>query len=817
MSSITSLSWLSENEKFKQLMKSMLLQEKLSDTDYSYMLSCAILFIKHYEKDKRRTTSFELGYFIILSYCNTTEDYAPLYDISTSFGFYPISKFIIDNSLYSSNTMQQFSLENKLNNFLHNGITETYEQRKNRVAILKQRSKESSYVAPTSFGKSSLFIELIATHRPKKTAVIVPTKSLLTQTYRNIDRQFPKEKIIFHDEMYNDDENFIAIFTQERALRLMKNHDVSFDMLIIDEAHNIFEYSSRSILLTRLIRRNRKRNLNSKTYYFSPLISDSNNLKFEQSQEIEENTIRFNVKEPRFFECKPDGDSFVYSRFLNEFYASKKYDNYLNYLRLNSKNKNFFYLKAPKKVELLASLVADSCGTENTAELESLSATISKNVHEDFYVVDLVKKGVIYLHGKLPDLVKEYMEFKFRTTKALKYIVANKVILEGVNLPIDNLFVMNSHGLSDKDLINLIGRVNRLNEVFDRNNGSLKKLSPSVHFVNSEFSGKNSNMRAKMEKLKSGTFKDDVQNPVLLSFELDRLKGKLEQTSSDKEKERLSQKIDIANKTLERENFLLRELYTDKHHMMALIMEANVDSSYYDQELLFDKVLEKSDAAKSSHTWDELDTLDKVYEVFINDLEKNISDRSFLRLSNVAARNFYRMFVRNIHSLSLREHINDMVRYFYSISTNSSGKRFFIGPSYGEVALDPTHSQKSYIDLSIKSHKELVNLALVKIKMESDFVSYKLNEYVALLLGFGLISESEYNLFIYGTSKKLNSVFTKLGFSGTLISKLENDKQLGNITVNELGHVSINGAFRDYVKLQDDLIQFEISKYINLN
>jgi superfamily II DNA or RNA helicase len=817
MSAITSLTWLKKDLKFLKVIEKMMLGENLLDDESSYILACAILLIKSYEKDKRRTTHFELGYFIIVSYSTSCGDYSPLLDISTTFGFYPISKFIIDKGLDGNTSFSKYLLEQNLEKFNYNGITETFEQQKYRNEILNNDLKESSYVAPTSFGKSSLFVEIISWIKPKRVAIIVPTKSLLTQTYRNINKRFPEKKIIFHDEMYDGEEEFIAVFTQERALRLLKNPEVSFDMLIIDEAHNLFEKSFRSVLLTRVIRRNRKRNIEAKVYYFSPLITDSENLKFEEKQEIESYNINFNIKEPRLYEYREDGRSFIYSRFIDEFFEVSKHRDHLDYILDNAKSNNFVYLVAPRKVEEFAKLLAENINENSQIELEKLSKIISKNVHEDFYAVDLVKKGIIYLHGKLPDLVKEYLEFKFRETTSLHFIVANKVILEGVNLPIDNLYILNTYGLGGKGLVNLIGRVNRLNEVFNIESQDLNKLLPSIHFINSEFSRKNSSMSTAMRKLKSGVFKDEIRNPILLKFDFESIENTIANSTSVKTVQEAHDRKLHALKLRKREDFLIFDSQQENNKIKAAFIEAGIDSAYSDSELVIDEVSRRANIAKEEGGWNDLDVIEKVHTIFIDNLEHHILDLAFVRLKNPKARNFYRSFVRNTHVLNLKEHINETVRYFYTISDKASGKKFYIGSSYGELTKDENSLHLSYINLSTKSHKELVNLALVKIKMESDFVSYKLNEYVSFLKEINLIDENEYNLFIYGTSKKLNSDFTKLGLSGTLISKLERDGQLDNIQVNELGHVRVNKAFKGYLSRQDDLIQFEVNKYIDLS
>lgn len=69
------------------------------------------------------------------------------------------------------------------------------------------------------------------------------------------------------------------------------------------------------------------------------------------------------------------------------------------------------------------------------------------------------------MHGGIPDLIKDFLEYKFKTESDIKYLVANSVVLEGINFPIEVLFILNTTDLKVKNLINLIGRVNRLNEV----------------------------------------------------------------------------------------------------------------------------------------------------------------------------------------------------------------------------------------------------------------------------------------------------------------------------------------------------------------
>ncbi|KZA09219.1 DEAD/DEAH box helicase [Acinetobacter baumannii] len=571
---------------FNNIIEKMTLNQKISEEEVVYILACAIIFLKEYNNDKRKFQHLNFGYFILLKVALNNNYYEPLMDLSLNIGLYPIARYIVENKLIDNLSIKDIILDANIEKFKKGNIVETYKQKKYREELLNSRSSERSYIAPTSFGKSSFIVEMIKKEKDRKVAIIVPTKSLLLQTYKAMKYNFPKRKIIFHDEMYNNDGNFIAVLTQERLLRLLnKFKDLSFDNLIIDEAHNLLNKEQRSVLLIRAIRRNKFRYPEAKILYLSPLIENSENLKYDSNQNIFERKISFNFKEPDISEYKLNGNVYKYNRFLDEFYLSEKNEDYLNYLLSKSKNKNFVFLVQPKKIENLAQLISERIeGVNDNRELFELSEIISKNIHEDFYCVEYIKKGVIYLHGVLPDLIKEYLEHKFSKLGCIRYLVANRVILEGVNLPIDNLYILNTWGLNTKDLINLIGRVNRLNEIFNNKNGSLRKLNPEIHFINNEvFGQKNGNMSNKIQWLRSGLFADEVKNPVLLNC--------IESTSQELNSSNNEYFFDNSNllidRTKEKEDFLILNENDPEVRLRHVLYESGLDSEYEDFDLAY--------------------------------------------------------------------------------------------------------------------------------------------------------------------------------------------------------------------------------------
>ncbi|WP_162791227.1 hypothetical protein [Aeromonas hydrophila] len=103
MSNSDTLTWLSKDYRFYTINEKFAKNINLSEEESTYALSVAILLIKEFERDRRKTSFLEFGYFLILSYSLQSNDYIPLFDLSTNLGFYPISKFIIDKNFIENN------------------------------------------------------------------------------------------------------------------------------------------------------------------------------------------------------------------------------------------------------------------------------------------------------------------------------------------------------------------------------------------------------------------------------------------------------------------------------------------------------------------------------------------------------------------------------------------------------------------------------------------------------------------------------------------------------------------------------------------
>jgi hypothetical protein len=102
---------------------------------------------------------------------------------------------------------------------------------------------------------------------------------------------------------------------------------------------------------------------------------------------------------------------------------------------------------------------------KNDARLSELAGDIEREIHSDYYLAKIIRKGVAYHIGYLPSAIRMRIEDLFREG-SISTMFCTSTLLEGVNLPADNLLIMGSKISRSKmtpiDFRNLIGRVGRI-------------------------------------------------------------------------------------------------------------------------------------------------------------------------------------------------------------------------------------------------------------------------------------------------------------------------------------------------------------------
>lgn len=357
-----------------------------------------------------------------------------------------------------------------------------------------------SYSGPTSMGKSfimRMFIKDEVLHDAKKNyALIVPTKALINEVRSKIinDLENNLKKCNYRvvtaasDIALEEEHNFVFVLTPERLLYLLiSNPDLQIDYLFIDEAHKLSGKNSRGPFYYKVVDMLLRREHKSHFIFASPNIPNPEvylrlmNEVLENNDESKLASTYSPVIQVKFLMDFINGSIDIYnersdkvihvakvnsgSMKLNEMLLLFEAKN----LRLSSEKRSqtIVYYNGRNKAIEAARNFADTNGVDekHDPELDSLSKDITQEVHGDYYLAGMIKKGVAYHIGYLPASIRTRIEELFQKGK-ITTMFCTSTLLEGVNLPADNLFITDNkifrHPMSPVDFRNLIGRVGRI-------------------------------------------------------------------------------------------------------------------------------------------------------------------------------------------------------------------------------------------------------------------------------------------------------------------------------------------------------------------
>lgn len=516
--------------------------------------------------------------------------------------------------------------------------------------------------------------------------------------------------------------------------------------------------------------------------------------------EIDEQRITFNIKEPNIFVRCKDGAVEVYDRFYGNFYDIGKSDDGFEYIKNNQKEKNFIFINTPPKIEAFAEELYKN--TEEIVldhELIEIQKILSEYVHPDFNIIRYLSHGIIYLHAKIPDQIKEYLEYQFKKNQKIRYLVANAVIMEGINLPIDCLFICNVWNMTSSALKNLIGRVNRLNMIFDKEQGDITKLIPEIHFVDvPNYTAKNRKLENAIRKIYEVS-RDEVRNPLLQNCSLEDMK-----VSKREKTEKINQQILQQEELYHLETVDPIELFRKK--IIASGMNQFIDISRNSAISIMNNI-ERCDF--------EQDVIDCVSQIFTQNVE--VIDQEFKRLSYPSAIRFYKFFMSELKKGDFSALITSQLKYQLERAEKDNEPYMYVGRGYGDEKgwyEDIARGQEVYVDIRKKSYAQLVNLIIVKTKVEQEFLGFQYSRAVNFLHDYGYLSDEKYNMEMYGTNDEDKIQLLNLGISFSLMNCLEKNDQIKNISMDSFGNLIANKQLCEFKKTRNGLIKYEMDKYI---
>ncbi|MGI6051886.1 MAG: DEAD/DEAH box helicase [Bilifractor sp.] len=367
-----------------------------------------------------------------------------------------------------------------------------------------------SYSAPTSMGKSfimRMFIKDEIMHGVSKNyALVVPTKALINEVRAKViddlGGERNSEKINYlarndycvvtaaSDIALEEQHNFILVMTPERLLYLLvARKDLRIDYLFIDEAHKLSGKNSRAPFYYKVVDMLLQQKPQPHFIFASPNIPNPRVYlrMMTQAEAGDENALAISyspVVQIKFLMDLQHGKIDVYNEHaaagyeriplaksgstlgLNDFLMVL--ESYNRSLSKEKRRQSIVYYNGRNKAVDAAnafSKAIEGWGDINDPDLVALSKDIEQEVHSEYYLARMVRQGIAYHIGYLPASIRARIEELFQAG-SITVMFCTSTLLEGVNLPADNLFIMdNKIALSEMnpvDFRNLIGRVGRI-------------------------------------------------------------------------------------------------------------------------------------------------------------------------------------------------------------------------------------------------------------------------------------------------------------------------------------------------------------------
>lgn len=345
-----------------------------------------------------------------------------------------------------------------------------------------------SYSAPTSMGKSFMmrtFIKQQIMDGVKKNfALLIPTKALinevtseLIESLTTLLKETDYRIVTSSGSMALEAKhNYIFVVTPERMLYiLIDDPDLKIDYLFVDEAHKISSGDKRSAFYYKVINKLEERHSDAHIIFASPNIPNPR---------IYLDTLskgEWNIDEESIVACRYAPVSQLkyiidlWERNIRIFDSYSKKFILLHEMRcqyslskviawVGDKRHNIVYCKSKNDAIQFARDYADTQDAIGDQKLEAFAETIRSDVHKEYYLAELVEKGVAYHIGYLPANIRMQLEDYYREG-LIKTMFCTSTLLEGINLPAENLFITSYkkglNNFSEVDFKNLVGRVGR--------------------------------------------------------------------------------------------------------------------------------------------------------------------------------------------------------------------------------------------------------------------------------------------------------------------------------------------------------------------
>jgi hypothetical protein len=372
-------------------------------------------------------------------------------DITESAGLYPY----VDPKNLSHSALLRYEFHRS--RFLREMILHE-EQNFLSHELSNQRSVVVS--APTSFGKSLLIEEVVASRRYKNIVIVQPTLALIDETRRKLLKYIDSYKILLSTgQEASGEKGNIFLFTGERVMEYDRFPKVDF--FVIDEFYklSVERQDDRAVVLNQAF--SKLLRLTSNFYMLGPMIS-SIPLSFQEKFQLTWYPTKFTTVAV---------NEIAAEAVLGKKITKKERDSSLNELLRKLQGQTIVYCSSPQKATERALDFARSLtgGGPSNSHLMEIRDWIRESVHEDWSLESALSVGVAFHHGALPrhlgaSLVEEFNKGNVR------FLFCTSTLIEGVNTTAKNVVLFdNTRGRNDIDFFdyrNIAGRSGRMRKHF---------------------------------------------------------------------------------------------------------------------------------------------------------------------------------------------------------------------------------------------------------------------------------------------------------------------------------------------------------------
>lgn len=343
------------------------------------------------------------------------------------------------------------------------------------------KNKYFSFSAPTSSGKSYLFMQLIK-NCEKDIVIVVPSRALIAEYYHKVSKIVDKDNSILVLQFIENinrkhTQRRIFIITPERGKELFAlASDFDIGMFLFDEAQ-ISEEPIRGMKFDTFVRRTEKTFPNAKKIFAHPFINNPEAQLYRNNLYV--NDIPAKVYNQYsvgkiYMSYVPTLDTFFYAPPLGLrrklWNRVTKFDPIHSVLSNNgtvliytSKNSIYSqqYLQKYKKYTDMCPKITNS----NALELiEQLKNYIGSDKERPSKLIEMMERGIVIHHGSIPLRGRLLLE-NFINAGYAKICFSTSTLLQGINMPFDVVWIDNYRfGDNDKDILalkNLVGRAGR--------------------------------------------------------------------------------------------------------------------------------------------------------------------------------------------------------------------------------------------------------------------------------------------------------------------------------------------------------------------